>query len=63
MRQVYNLSLTPIVQRAWARGRRPMLHGVVYDLHDGLLKELVLQVDGLDKVRTMLEADRRGVGV
>ncbi|HVG86923.1 MAG TPA: carbonic anhydrase [Vicinamibacterales bacterium] len=63
LRQVYNLSRTPIVQSAWRRGRRPMLHGIVYDLHDGLLKQLVLQVDGQDKVRALLEADRRGVGV
>jgi hypothetical protein len=42
---------------------RPMLHGIVYDLHVGLLKQLVLQVDGQDKVRALLEADRRGVGV
>ena len=37
LRQVFNLSRTPIVQNAWKRGRRPMLHGVVYDLQDGLL--------------------------
>jgi hypothetical protein len=42
---------------------RPMLHGIVYDLHVGLLKQLVLQVDGQDKVSALLEADRRGVGV
>jgi carbonic anhydrase len=63
LRQVYNLSRTPIVQGAWKRGRRPMLHGMVYDIHDGLLKSVVLQVDGLDKVKALLEADRRGVGV
>ena len=63
LRQIYNLSLTPIVQSAWKRGRRPMLHGIVYDLHDGLLKQLVLQVDCQDKVKALLEADRRGVGV
>ncbi len=63
LRQVYNLSRTPIVQSAWKRGRRPMLHGIVYDLRDGPLKQLVLQVDGQDKVRALLEADRRAVGV
>jgi carbonic anhydrase len=63
LRQVYNLSRTPIVQNAWNRGRRPSLHGIVYDIHDGRLKPLVLEVDGEDKVRALLEADRRGVGV
>lgn len=62
MRQVLNLARTPIVQNAWKRGRRPLLHGIVYDLKDGLLRELVLEVDGPDKVRSLLEANRRGVG-
>jgi carbonic anhydrase len=62
LRQVYNLARTPIVQNAWKRGRRPLLHGLVYDLKDGLLRQLVLEVDGPDKVRRLLEADRRGVG-
>lgn len=56
LRQVYNLARTAIVQKAWKRGRRPLLHGLVYDLKDGLLRELVLQVDGPDKVRSLLEA-------
>ena len=61
LRQVFNLARTPIVQNAWKRGRRPILHGVVYDLKDGLLRELVTEVDGHDKVRTVLEADRGGL--
>jgi carbonic anhydrase len=63
LRQVYNLSRTPIVQNAWTRGRRPSLHGIVYDIHDGRLKPLVLEVDGEDKVRAHLEADKRSVAV
>jgi len=63
LKQVHNLSRTPIVRSAWKRGGRPMLHGIVYDIHDGLLKPLVMQVDGPDKVKALLEADRRGVGV
>ncbi len=62
LRQVYQLSRTPVVQNAWKRGRRPMLHGMVYDIKDGLLRELVLQVDNDEKVQALLEADRRGVG-
>lgn len=62
LRQVHNLARTAIVQNAWKRGRRPLLHGVVYDLKDGLLRELVLEVDGPDKVRALLEADWRSVG-
>lgn len=62
LRQVYNLARTPIVQNAWKRGRRPMLHGMVYDIHDGFLKELVLQVDGNERVAEMLETTRRSIG-
>jgi carbonic anhydrase len=59
LRQVYNLARTPIVQSAWKRGRRPMLHGIVYDLHDGLLRELVLKVDGNDVAERLLENGSR----
>ena len=62
LRQVFNLARTPIVQNAWKRGQRPILHGVVYGLKDGLLRQLVTEVDCPDKVRMMLESDRRGVG-
>jgi carbonic anhydrase len=63
LRQIYNLARTPIVQNAWTRGRRPLLHGIVYDIHDGLLKPLVLEVDAQEKVRTLLRGDKLGVGV
>ncbi len=53
LRQVYNLARTPIVQGAWQRGPRPLLHGIVYDIHDGLLKELAMAVDGPEKVRAL----------
>jgi carbonic anhydrase len=45
LKQVRNLSRTPVVQHAWARGKRPMLHGFVYDIGDGLLDPLVLGVE------------------
>ncbi len=51
--QVFQLSRTPVVQRAWAKGRRPILHGLVYDIHDGMLKELVSGLDGEDKARLL----------
>ena len=47
--QVYNLSRTPVVQRAWQRAPRLTLHGLVYDLHDGLLHDLALGIDGNEK--------------
>ena len=38
--QVQNLAQTSIIQRAWHKRQAPYLHGWVYDLHTGLLKEL-----------------------
>jgi carbonic anhydrase len=37
--QVQNLAKTSIIQRAWDKEQRPTLHGWVYDLRTGYLKE------------------------
>ena len=39
--QVMNLAKTSIVQHAWKEQNRPTLHGWVYGLKDGILKDLV----------------------
>ena len=38
--QVTNVCQTTIVEDAWARGQELTVHGVVYDLRDGLLQDL-----------------------
>lgn len=38
--QVAGLSRTPIIQSAWKRGRKLAIHGWVYGLNDGLLRDL-----------------------
>jgi len=38
--QVMNLAKTSIIQAAWHREQRPLLHGWVYGLKDGILKQL-----------------------
>ena len=62
LRQVHNLSRTPIVQEAWKRGPRPLLHGMVYGLRDGLLNVLVTGVDSPDAARRLLEREQKRVG-
>ena len=51
----------------WLKGRRPILHGLVYDINDGLLKELVSGVDGEDRANELRAArslaSGRGSGV
>ena len=39
--QVKNLSKTTIVQRAWANRELPHLHGWVFDMRTGLIKEIM----------------------
>jgi len=38
--QVLDLGKTSIVQTAWERGQTVHVHGWVYDIHDGLIKDL-----------------------
>lgn len=38
--QIMHLAETSIVQKAWKHHQRPHLHGLVYDLNDGLLKQI-----------------------
>ena len=39
--QIFNLAHTSIIQSAWKQERRPTLHGWVYGLQDGIIKELI----------------------
>jgi len=44
--QVYNVCHTNILQSAWSNGQKLAVHGWIYSLHDGLLKDLNIYVDG-----------------
>ena len=44
--QVMNVAHTTVVQEAWARGQAVEVHGWVYGLRDGLLKDLHMSVSG-----------------
>ena len=39
--QVYHLAETSIVQKSWKKNNIPMLHGWIYSLNDGIIKELI----------------------
>lgn len=47
IRQVANVCSTPIVQQAWDRGQKLSVHGLIYQLKDGCLKDLEITVSGL----------------
>ena len=48
LEQVANVSQTTVVSEAWARGRALAVHGWVYKVTDGLLRDLGLCVTGPD---------------
>jgi carbonic anhydrase len=48
--QVKNVSQTTIVQRAWRNGQDLTVHGWIYSLEDGILKDLDVCVTNSDEV-------------
>lgn len=44
--QVHNVCHTTIVQQAWHHGKNLSVHGWIYSLDDGLLRDLNIAVDG-----------------
>lgn len=55
--QVYNLCKTSIVQSAWRKGSFPFIHGWVYDVNDGLLKDLGVTFNNNDSLSHMYKFD------
>lgn len=59
--QAYNVCHTTIVQNAWQRGQELVVHGWVYDLQDGLLRDLNITIGSIDEVsiayRTALQRE------
>lgn len=52
MRQVRSISHTTFAQEAWVRGQALSIHGWIYGLNDGLVKDLGVCVNSLDQVAT-----------
>ena len=50
MQQVANVCHTTIVQSAWRHGAELSVHGFIYDIHDGLLRDLGLSITGADQI-------------
>jgi carbonic anhydrase len=48
--QVLNICHTSIVQNAWREGRELAVHGWIYAIADGLLKDLAFTIDGAHAV-------------
>ena len=48
--QVFDLSKTSIIQNAWRERNSPQVHGWVYDLETGLIKDLEVTMDSAREV-------------
>lgn len=46
--QVYNIGRIPIVQNAWKNNQHVRIHGLIYNLKDGLLKDLGITLNKLE---------------
>ena len=55
--QVFDLSKTSIVQNAWAADRALHLHGIVYDLANGVLKDLGLNISNNQHLDNVYQLD------
>jgi len=53
--QAENVCLTTVVQDAWARGQKLTVHGWVYSLLDGRVRELGMDVDSADQLKPAYE--------
>ncbi len=51
--QVVNVAQSTVLLDAWARGQNVTLHGWVYGVHDGLLKDLQMTVDGQEALEPL----------
>ena len=54
--QVVNVSQTTVVRDAWARGQELAVHGWVYDVRDGLLRDLALGVSATEQLAARASA-------
>lgn len=56
LEQVRNVCGTTVVQNAWKQGAEVSVHGCIYGIEDGILKNLDTTVSSLDELRVMREA-------
>ena len=57
--QVRRIAATPIVENAWARGQSLHLHGWIYAIHDGLLRDLGPHLSSLVERDALPSIDQR----
>ena len=56
--QVRNICHTPIVQNAWLEGQKLSVHGVIYGVEDGILKDLDVTVKSIDQIDAIYQMQK-----
>jgi carbonic anhydrase len=59
--QVVNVCVSTVMTDAWAKGQKVSVHGWAYGVHDGLLHDLQMDVDGQDSIEPAYRAAIEGV--
>ena len=54
--QLANVCRTTVVRDAWSRGQQLTIHGWIYGVHDGLLRDLGVEVSSREELGSTLEA-------
>ncbi|RZK00414.1 MAG: carbonic anhydrase, partial [Flavobacterium sp.] len=52
-RQVHNLSKISLIQESWKETGYPVVHGWVYDIADGLIKDLDIRIDEINDINSI----------
>lgn len=55
--QVFDLTKTSIIQAAWTNGKKLAVHGIVYDLKNGILNDLDATVTSADELPKFYKVD------
>ncbi len=55
--QVLNLSKVSLLQEAWKEGPYPILHGWVYGIEDGIIKDLDIKIDAVKDIDNIYHFD------
>jgi carbonic anhydrase len=54
--QVVNVCVSTVMTDAWAKGQKVSVHGWAYGVHDGLLQDLRMTVDGAEAIEPAYRA-------
>ncbi len=48
--QVYDIAKIPSVQKAWIQGKELRIHGLVYQMENGILKDIGLTLNKMEMI-------------